>query len=285
MKNLAGKYPNFINDFTENILGAGPMNDTNTALKVINRKFFTSYSSMFQATRSTFADLAPVEKDLNKAFRHLKYYFPKYPVPQFLSYIGPFDAPGVALTQNAIAIGLQLYAGKDFAFYTSEPGQQLYPAYLSRRFEKAYIPTNCVKAVLEDIYPDKSQGMPLVDQMIEKGKYWWLLNLVQPDTPDSIKTGFTQVQLDWCKANEGVIWNLLLQNDQLYSTEPSIVQLYIGEGPTTQGFPPVSPGNIGQWIGWQIVKTYLDKHPDTRPEQLLATPPRDILDGAKYKPR
>ena len=63
-------------------------------------------------------------------------YFPRYEVPKFISYLGPFDAPGVAITESAVAIGLQLYAGQDFPFYTSVEGQQLFPAYISKRFEK-----------------------------------------------------------------------------------------------------------------------------------------------------
>jgi hypothetical protein len=285
MQSLAKQYPYFINDFTANILGVGPLSDTNTTLPTANRHFFTSYYDVYRSTSKDFANLESTEKELNQAFSYLKFYFPDYTVPRFIGYIGPFDAPGIAITQNSIAIGLQLYAGKDFPFYTSEPGQQLYPAYISRRFEKVYIPSNCIKAVAEDLFPDKSQGLPLIEQMIEKGKYWWLTDLVLPDEPDSIKTGYTKAQLDWCKSNEGVIWNLLLQNDQLYTTDPSIIQNYIGDAPTTQGFPSESPGNIGQWIGLRIVTNFLEKHPETTAQQLMLMPARNIIDGAKYKPR
>ena len=52
----------------------------------------------------------------------------------------------------------------------------MYPAYISRRFDAVYIPANCIKAVIDDIFPDKSTGKPMIDQMIEKGKQWWLLD-------------------------------------------------------------------------------------------------------------
>lgn len=285
MKGLAKKYPYFIHDFTANILGAGHYADTNMVLQDANRRFFTSYYSVFSALRKNFENLGPVEKELNGAFRNMKFHFPEYAVPRFISYLGPFDAPGAAITENSIAIGLQLYAGKDFPFYTSLPGQELFPAYISRRFEPAYIATNCIRAVAEDMFPDKSQGLPLIDQMIEKGKYAWFTNQVLLNTSDTIKTGFTSEQLDWCKANEGVIWNLLLQNDQLYSTDPSIIQTYIGDAPGTQNFPPAAPGNLGPWIGERIIAAYMAKHENTTLKQLMAMPPRNIMDGAKYKPR
>lgn len=285
LKSLQQQFPWFTNDFTAHILGAGIAGDSNQVLPVANHRFFSSYYSVYQSVKKDFDDLGATEKELNKGFSHLKYYFPSYQVPRFVSYFGPFDAPGAALTENAIAIGLQLYAGKDFPVYTSTQGQEIFPAYISRRFEKPYIASNCLKAVLEDMYPDKSQGLPLLEQMVEKGKYWWLLDQLLPETADSIKTGFTGEELTWCKDNEGVIWNLMLQTDQLYSMEPGIIQMYIGDAPGTQGFPPAAPGNLGQWIGLRIVQNYMDKKPETNPEQLMTLTARDILDGARYKPR
>ena len=46
------------------------------------------------------------------------------------------------------------------------------------------------------------------------------------------------------------------------SLNPAVIQTYIGEGPFTQGFSQeYSPGNIGQWIGWQIIKKFVRKKP------------------------
>ena len=44
-----------------------------------------------------------------------------------------------------------------------------------------------MKSVADDIYPDKSVGRPLIEQMIEKGKHWFLLDKFLPDAPDSVK--------------------------------------------------------------------------------------------------
>lgn len=120
-------FPYFINDFTANILGAGIIGDSNKILPVANQQFYRSYASVYEQVKAQFDDLSATEKELNKAFRYVKTYFPAYQVPVFVSYFGPFDAPGAAITENAIAIGLHLYAGADFPYYTSIEGQQLYP--------------------------------------------------------------------------------------------------------------------------------------------------------------
>jgi hypothetical protein len=282
---LNQEFPYFLNDFTVNILGAGPLSDTSVNSFLICRQFLTSYEPVKDSIGLKFKNLQSMEGDLKKGLQHIKYYFPAYKLPpKVVTYIGPFDAPGVALTRYTLAIGLQLYAGRNFSFYHSSEGQELFPLYISRRFEPEYVVPNCMKALAEDLFPDQSQGKPLVDQMVEKGKYWWLLDRLLPETADSLKTGFTQKQLDWCLHNEGQIWNFFLQND-LYTIDPELIKMYIGDAPYTQGMPEASPGNIGQWIGWRIVQQYAALHPELNPEALMKTAARVIFNESKYKPR
>ena len=285
---LARQYPYFINDFAVNILGTSSLSDTSTQAFYICRRFISSYMPVKDSLDRSFSAAAggmkPVERGLRKGFQYVHYYFPKYNLPpKVVAYIGPFDAPGVAMTRYTLAIGLQLYAGKQFPFYLSAQGQELFPVYISRRFEPVYIVPNCMKAIVEDLFPDQSQGKNLIEQMIEKGKNWWLLNKLLPETADSLITGYTQKQLSWCESNEGQIWNFFLDQN-LFSPDPDLIKNYIGDAPNTQGMPDSSPGNIGQWVGWRIIQKYASLHSDISPEQLMKTSAKMIFDEVKYKP-
>ena len=122
--------------------------------------------------------------------------------------------------------------------------------------------------------------------MIEKGKQWWLLDKFLPSTPDSVKTGYTKQQLNWCKQHEGLIWtNIITSEKDLYTSDPQTLQNYLAESPFTQSIGPNSPGNIGQWIGWQIVKKFSEKNSSMSPEDVLKTDAKKILEQAKYKPK
>ncbi len=287
LRKLNEQFPYFFTDFTANILGVGVLTDTSRTAFALTRQFLTTYLPVKDSIEYRFEKLDGLEKELARDFRFVKYYFPSYALPKkVVTYIGPFDAPGVAITPYALAIGLQLYAGRQFSFYNSLQGQEMYPGYISRRFEPEYIPVNCIKAIGEDLFADKSQGKPLIDQMIEKGKSWYLTDLLLPETPDSLKTGFTGKQLAWCQGNEGLIWNYFLQpGTDLYTIDPDIIKNYIGESPSTAGMPDASPGNIGQWVGWRIVRSYMEKNPGTSITDLMKTDPRKIFQGAGYKPR
>lgn len=285
LRRLQEQHPDFYDDFMQEILGVNGANtDVNTLF--VTKAFINGYTSIYDSLKPKFRELGWLRKDLTEGFQFVKYYFPAYKIGKITLFLGPFDAPGVASTASGLAIGLQQFAGKDFSVYQTAQAQELFPLYISRRFSPEYIAPNCMKAVVLELFPDKSAGKPLIEQMIEKGKQWWLLDKFLPYTADSLKTGFTQQQLDWCKENEGQIWTDIVKNEDLNSLSPAVIQTYIGEGPFTQGFSQeYSPGNLGQWIGWQILKKFADKNPDMKPEEVMQTPARKILEEAKYKPK
>jgi hypothetical protein len=282
---LNQQYPYFTNDFVVNILGGEPLSDTSINSFKIARAFYTTYLPVKDSIEKEFSNLDWLEKDARKSFAYVRYYFPQYALPsKLITYVGPFDAPAAALTRYTVAAGLQLYAGAQFSFYRSPQGQEMYPGYISRRFEKQYILPNCMKAIAEDIFPDTSASRPLVEQMIEKGKHWWLVRKFMPDCPDSLITGYTQKQLRFCQENEGQIWNQILQAD-IFTIDQDLIKNFIGEAPNTQGMPENSPGNIGQWIGWQIVKKFEEKNSSLTPLQIMQTNSRKIFEETKYKPK
>ena len=276
----------FYTDFMENILQVPSDSGLNNTGLTIVRQFISSYRPIYDSVEEKYRNMDWLKKDLTDAFKYVKYYYPQYKVPKVVTYIAPLDAPGTVLTAQYLGIGLHQYAGKNFSVYQSPDIQELYPVYISRRFDKEYMVPNCMKAIVDDVYPDKSVGRPLIEQMIEKGKAWYLLDHFLPDAADTVKTGFTKKQLEWCRDNEGNIWGYVVKNENLYSIEPATIQNYIGEAPFTQGMPEgSSPGNIGQWIGWQIVNKFASEHKEMTTQQVLHMPARAIFEGAKYRPK
>jgi hypothetical protein len=250
------------------------------------KQIIGGYSSINDSIQKKYSNLNWLKDELTTDFKYVKHYYPFYKIPSVITFIGTFDAPGVVLTQQYLGIGLHQYAGKNFSVYKDPQLQEVYPEYISRRFDKEYMAPNSMKAVVDDIYPDSSAGRSLIEQMVEKGKQWFLLDKFLPDTPDSLKTGYSQKQVNWVNKNEGNIWGFFTSNTDLFTIDPSIIQDYIGEGPFTRGMPEgVAPGNIGQWVGWQIVKKFAEKHPKLTVQQILATPAKTLFQESKYKPK
>ena len=279
---LQMKYPEFLPFFIQQILQLNP-GDPQTPSVV--SQIISAYSPIHDSIQAKYGSLTWLENDLEQAFKYVKHYYPNYNVPGIITYIATFDAPGVVVTPKHLGIGLHQYAGKNFSAYRVESIQQMYPAYISRRFDKEYIVPNAMKAVADDIYPDASVGRPLIEQMIEKGKHWFLLDRFLPDAQDSVKTGFTHKQLNWVNSNEGNIWAYITKNENIYTIEPPVIQNYLGESPFTQGMPEeYAPGNLGQWIGWRIVEQFAAKN-RLSVQEVLQTAPQQIFEGAAYRPK
>lgn len=284
------KYSSLTPLFLKNILGL----DSQSAPAGI-KKFLALNRSIEDSVNLVFKNTDFLKNEFRDAFRFLLYYFPGYPLPRIITVTGPIDALAQSgngytpdfLGPDFLGISLQFYLGKNFPVYKDRFFiDNVAPLYRSRRFSKEYIIADAMQIIVDDIFPDKSNGRALIEQMVEKGKQWYLLDKFLPTTPDSIKTGYTGEQLDWCRENEGLIWAYLVKNENLNSIDPTTIQTYIGEGPFTQGFSQeLSPGNIGQWIGWQIVKKWVVDHPELKPGDVMKTDPRKIIEEAKYKPK
>lgn len=289
VQQLQAKYPSFFNDFTEKILGVE--SDGNAAGAVM--AFLYSYRSLYDSAQLLFADFSKYENEIKHGLQFVKHYFPSYNLPsKIITFIGPLDASyktsfglqGDIITNNAIGIGLQLHMGGNFSFYKSEQGMQLYPAYISAGFEPAAIAVNAMRNITDDLFPEKLEDKPLVQQMVEKGKRLYLLHKFLPETDEYLLIGYSAAQMQQCYEHEKEIWNMFAQNGSLQSIDENIIKNYIGASPKTQELGDASPGNIGAFAGWQIVKKYMKENSKTTLQQLMEMDADALFQAAKYKP-
>ncbi|MEO8962597.1 MAG: hypothetical protein ABI325_11990 [Ginsengibacter sp.] len=290
------KYPDFLPDFIGNILGL----DLDSLLISGNpqseaiRSFLHDYQPIKDSSDLLYKDFTKEADAIVKGLQFVKYYFPQYKTPEsIITFIGPINAnfatsfgiQGDVITPSSFGIGLQLHLGGNFSFYQSREGLEQYPEYISNNFDAAHIPVNCMRNIVDDLFPDKSVGRALVDQMVDKGRRLYLLTQFLPYTPEYECIGYTKRQMEDSYKNEAVIWDFFLNNDLLNISDQNIVKNYIGESPKTQELGEDAPGNIGTFAGLQIVKKYVEKNPGTELDELMKMDPRDIYSSSKYKPR
>lgn len=282
---LNEKYPAFMQDYIFNILTQPSHPDS---IKKDIQLFLSSYRSLYDSSKLIFSNIDKEAAIVKRGLQFTKHYFPKYQAPaKLITFIGPINSYSNVITSDALAVGLQLYMGKNYSIYNSPAGQQLYPAFVSRRFEREYIPVNSMKNIVDDlsdnVYGNSTAGKPLIEQMIEVGRRLYVLDQLLPEVEDTLKTGYTKAQLEGAYANESNIWGFFITNDLLFKNDPATARDYMNDSPNTTALGPASPGFIGQFIGWQIVKKWMDKEGKTL-DELMKTPAKQIFDEAKYKP-
>lgn len=285
-------FPLFMNDLMElpvntNVQQTGGALQLSPRDEAIIRSFFAFNRPLNDSVQKKYANFDRIEKRLEEAFRYVKHYFPSYVLPEVYTYVADFSFPGIVYSPKYLAIGLQQFAGKAFTVYDVEEVRQMYPAYITRRFDEEYIPVRAMEGViLNELYPGNFESGRLIESMIEKGKQWYLLSRFLPDVHDSLITGYTGAQQAFIRENEGNIWSEILKaTPDIYTMDSERMQNYLGESPRTLDMPDAVPGNIGQWVGWRIVEKFAADQPKLTLQQLLQTPPAKLFAEAKYKPK
>lgn len=244
---------------------------------------FKDYRNLYDSVRIKFPDLKEQDEALKQLFRYVKYYYPKSSYGSVYYFISGLNQWSAVTVDSLVGVGLDMYLGKQYPFYESV---QL-PFYQIERCEKEYIPVNVCRVIHEDLFPQDAEGKNLLDLMVMKGKQLYFMEHMLPETNDALLIGFTPQQLKWCEQNEGMIWNYFAKQKLLYSTQWQEMLRYVNDGPTSTGMPAESPGNIGSWIGWQIVRQYAEKFPEKTLQEIVADAGngQQLMERARYKPK
>jgi gliding motility-associated lipoprotein GldB len=284
---LRKKYTWFYDDYIEKIIAAGEPSDTSyySNLRFIIQN--TDYQELKGAVDKTFPDLKPQEQEINRAFKYIKFYYPKQKLPRIISFLSGFSVQ-TPIGNDYIGIGLDMFLGENGErFYPAL--RESIPAYIARRFNPDNICPRVVETLIrEELLPEEDSDRNLLSKMIYNGKILYLMDAVMPETSDTLKIGYTKRQLEWCQEYESGIWAYFIENNLLYESDYLKIQKYLAEAPFTPGIGEKSDSapKLGVWTGWQIVKKYMDKNPDLSLQELmLEKDAQKILTVSKYKPR
>ena len=128
----------------------------------------------------------------------------------------------------------------------------------------------------------------LLADMIAMGKVYAFAKGMLPCTPDSVFLGYTPEEMQDIQENEHTIWAYFLYNQLLYEQGPGLKAKFIGERPKVFEISARCPGRIGHWLGWQIVRAYLQRQDQTGyPALSTLMEERDakkILSLSRYSP-
>ena len=277
---LEKKYGDFFIYFTSSIINIGNTNDKNFPNYFY--KFLTDPIIIDVNTKCNeeFPNLNFLKTELTDAFKHYKYYFPEKNIPICYTYISGFNQ-SIITADNILGIGLDKYLGQNCKFYK----QLGLPNYQTYNMHKQKIIVDCMRGWAEKEYPMNDSSENLLASMIHKGKVLYFIDAMLPNHPDSLKIGYTDKQLLWGEHFEDKAWNYLIEYKLLFSTNYMEIRKFTGEAPFTAPFLNNSPPRIGEWLGWQIVKSYMENNSKiTLSELMKDTNYQQILAMSKYNP-
>lgn len=277
--------------YIEKLMGLGSLDPNNSYYYKPHMNQFLNgeYKAMMDTMNQLVSgDVEKFEKEITQSYRRLCAHFPdKKPSVVYSFFISPMGSnPAAAFSygQDTVGINWFNYLGKNFSLY--KPLYEGY-SYMVEWNQPEYLSRNVMLVeynLLHEKYKTKDEYSELIYTMIEKGKEFYFLDKVCPDMKDHTKIGYTAEQNKWCQENEFEIWAYFKEHKLLYSIETMDIKRMTEEGPNTPGMPSESPGMVGAWVGWQIVKAYQAKENKSLKE-LIQISPKEILKAANYKPK
>ncbi|QCR25179.1 gliding motility lipoprotein GldB [Pontibacter sp. SGAir0037] len=225
-----------------------------------------------------FGDMNTEQQQLVTAFKVMKYHYPEFQEPQVKTFVSGFNQD-FFISDSLLVLGLDFFAGKD-ASYRPDTYE-----YILKRYEREYMVPAAILLMSNRFNRAEPTNRNLLSEMVTAGKAYYFVQTVMPCTPDSLIIGYTSREIADMQYNEGKVWAHFIEKSLLYDRNPFTLNKYIGERPNTPEIDARAPGRIGTWVGWQIVRAYMERHPEVTLPQLMAqTDFQKIFNDSKYKP-
>lgn len=236
---------------------------------------------LFLETQKVYGDFSNTKSELEDLFKHVKYYNEKFLAPQVTTILSNVDYEyRVIYSDPVLIISLDVYLGTESEIYGD------YPDYIKENTKQERIAVDVANQLIErQVKP--SINRTFLGKMVAAGKELYLLDLYLPLKSDQIKIGYSQEKFNWAVANESQVWRYFIENNLLYSTDTKLNKRFMDEAPFSKFYlseDSNSPGRIGQWMGWQIVRSFMEKN-DVSLQTLLRMTEEEIFEKSNYKPR
>jgi hypothetical protein len=270
----------FIDLYTEEIIKIGPIH--NDGFKQYLKDFLTDtvYTQVASEVLNTFSNMETIETDLLKGFKHYRHYFPNKDIPNIYTYFSGFNE-SMVVAEDFIGISLDKYLGSDCVFYEYLGIPRFKAANMSP--QKIVPDVFYAWAITEFPYRDSVDN--LLSNMIYQGKLLYFTEAMSAHLPDSVLIGYRPDQLKWCKNHEAQMWTYLVEKRLIYNTERLELRKYIGDSPFTNTFGNDSPGRTGVWLGWQIVRSFMNNNKTVSLAELMEMhDAQELLNQSKYYP-
>lgn len=219
--------------------------------------------------------------DLEFLFQHISYYFPQFNTPLVVLTTSEVDYKNkIILTDSLLIISLDNYLGYDHPYYDGIPN------YISQNMKESQIISD-VASVYAQKWNHRLRQRSFLSQMIYYGKNLYLKDLWMTNAMDSEKISYTKDEFNWIEENETEIWRNFVENEYLYSTDPKLSARFLNPAPFSKFYLEIdneSPGMVGRYIGWHIVRSYMQNN-NSNIQQLLTLSAEEIFNKSKYKPK
>lgn len=232
---------------------------------------------LYQDALRQYEEVGEWEEGLHAAFTYLKGELPDLQIPAIYMHVSGLNQ-NVLVGDSLLSLSIDKYLGADYPLYQDF----FYPAQRARMTPVQVLPDYLMGWLMAE-YPFEGNERVLLDRMVYEGKLCYTISqaLRLPDATSLL--GYTPAMEQWCEAQEAEMWRAIVERKQLYTPDQLTTESFFDA--TAQPFPgSESPANIGSWMGYRIVKRYMEESGASLQQLWQTTDAQSILTAAKYKP-
>jgi hypothetical protein len=249
-------------------------------INTLYQRFTNPYfDSLLIETNRVFGDLSELKREFEEAFTNLHHYYPEIVIPKIQTVITGLDGD-LYVSDTLIIVGLDYYLGIGAKYRPNMYG------YILRQ----YIPQNIVPSVMllygidERINISDVGNKTVLAEMMAYGKSYYFAKHMLPCKADSVLMNYSTKEITDSYKNQDLIWYRFVEDKVLYATGSQVKQHFLGDRPKTIEVGPECPGRIGQWVGWQIINSYMKNHPEASLQELMQmSDANKLFKESKYK--
>ena len=229
-----------------------------------------------------FPDIEILKDEVRRVYQHYRYYYPEWTaLPTYTYVAGTYYSRPISISDECVMIGLDFYlSNKDLVYDIIG-----FPRYQSRRMQPIALTRDLAEEFYYHTYGNRVNQKSVLAEMVEQGKKLYFIEAMNPALPDSVILGYSARQMEWAEDNEGQVWAAVVGNNMLYNNVLDHKRMLFNDGPFTAALGNDSPARLGDFIGLQIVRSFMSNNDETLVEMLKLTDYQDVLQRSKYKPR
>ncbi|MDP2176425.1 MAG: hypothetical protein Q8K70_11000 [Bacteroidota bacterium] len=277
------KYGAFVNDYNMGIMGFEG-NEQEAFNQLMMFKNDPNAKKQYQLVNQKYQNFEPYEKELTQAYQYFKYYFPKEEIPKIITFISNFSFYMNPVGEDYIGVSLDMHMGEDFKPYLYTNIENYWRKILTPKT----ITLHHLLAHANDLFYKSNLQKNFLDEMVYQGKLLYFIDRTIPELENHIKIGMTKEEYEWCLKEEANIWSFFVKEKIIYETDSRKYDRFFKEGPKTiaSGVPEDAPPMLGKFLGWQLVRKYMDMQSKTTlPELMNNSNSSIILRESQYKPQ
>lgn len=231
--------------------------------------------------QTAFPDFEEESERIERFFKYVKYHFPDYRVPTVYTLAEEVNyRTKLVLSEDKLLISLDNYLGPEHKFYQS------FPKYIAFQQDQKFLVSDVAEAFIHQrLSPERARTF--IAEMVYHGKILYLKDVLMPFESDASKLYYSEDELKWAEDNEEEIWSFFVEKDLVFSTNQSLKDRFIDLAPYSKFYLELdndSSPRIGKFIGWQIVRRFMQKNPNTKLKELLKMKADVIFELSNYKP-